>query len=149
LLDRAAPLGPPTRIAHRRRARYLTALGDAPGARAEETRADEVTPALALDWFLLGYDALLARRNAEARACFQRALALEPDHFWARLLTAVTSSQKPGRPREALAEALADLTVCGRDQPELVWVPVLRGALHVELGALDSADADYQAAFRL
>jgi tetratricopeptide (TPR) repeat protein len=101
-LERAASLRGPTRGYHRLRARCFHALGEEERAAAEE-RAAEKARASALDHFLeaeehraqaespgeTSDDGLAWRPSADllrqAIAQYQRALRLEPDHFWCHL----------------------------------------------------------------
>jgi tetratricopeptide (TPR) repeat protein len=144
LLDQAEPLGCQTCSELRRRARYLTLLGDKDGARQMQERADKLQPATALDWFLLGYDAWVAGKRPEARKYFNDALRKQPDHFWALFFHAVSEYQDGN----ALA-ARADLTVCCNLQPDFVWSYVLRGFINGEMRDRGSAEEDFAQALAL
>src|SRR5262249_58437471 len=54
LTGRALQAGPPTRAYHLRRADFLERLGDPAGAESERRRAEDLPPASALDYFLVG-----------------------------------------------------------------------------------------------
>jgi tetratricopeptide (TPR) repeat protein/tRNA A-37 threonylcarbamoyl transferase component Bud32 len=144
LLDRADVLGYRTRSAHERRARYLALLGDEAKARGQRARAAAVAPALALDRFLLGYDAWFGGRESDGAGWFRKTLAAEPDHFWARYYSAVAAlkARKP-------AEAQSHLTVCLREQPGFVWGYVLRGSVNAGAGDFEDAEADFARALAL
>jgi serine/threonine protein kinase/tetratricopeptide (TPR) repeat protein len=144
ILHRAELLGFDTRIAHLRRARYLTLQAEEPGARKEAAQAAKVTPVLALDLFLLGNDAWFANRRPEAREYFRKTLDVQPDHFWAQYFMAVSNLSNHDR-----LEARSNLTVCSKQQPNFIWIYVLRGSINTELRDYSAAEADFGKAFQL
>ncbi|HEX8202840.1 MAG TPA: protein kinase, partial [Isosphaeraceae bacterium] len=137
LLDRAARLGPDTRAAHLRRARYLAQLGDPSGAARERRRAAEVDPSTATDFYLVGDE---ARRDGDLKAAlrdFEEALTRQPDHFWA------TFGQASCRMRLGRWDAaVASLTACLGRRPDFAWLYPLRALAHAELREFDAAEAD-------
>jgi serine/threonine protein kinase/Tfp pilus assembly protein PilF len=146
VLDRAGRLAPPTRTYYLRRARYLDLLRDADGARKERDRAEALTPAGALDDFLMGVDEQRQGDLTAAIGHLQDALRSDPGHFWARYFLAVCylRTQRRG---EALA-AKDSLTAC-LNQREFVWVYVLRGFVHGRLNEFSAAEDDFGKAAQL
>jgi eukaryotic-like serine/threonine-protein kinase len=148
ILDRAAGLRPPTRAYYLHRARCLTQLGEPAAAQQEEQHGKALQPESALDHFLLGDESYQRGDMRETIVHFQDALRLQPDHFWARYLSAVCCLRN-GRP----AEAESHLTACQGLQPGFVWVYLLRGLACGERGKLalkrkqpGEADAAFAAA---
>jgi tetratricopeptide (TPR) repeat protein len=154
LLDRAASLGwssHPTQAYHLRRARYLEQLGDQAEAQQERRRAAERPPTTALDHYLLGDAEYKQRHFAEAVRHFENALAVQPDHFWARYFLSMGYLQL-GR----AAEARAGLTAClgqGRDLQRRDLIPIylhiLRGYANIRLKEFKAAEEDFQSALQL
>jgi tetratricopeptide (TPR) repeat protein/predicted Ser/Thr protein kinase len=147
LLDRAARLAPPAHAHYRLRAECLRRLGDQSGADDARARAEALTPATALDWFLLGTDKLKRGELSEAAADFRNALRLQPGHFWARYYVALGCLQA-GQPREAEAR----LDECVRQQPTFAAAYLLRaqaralqGIAEREAGRQDQAAALFAA----
>jgi tetratricopeptide (TPR) repeat protein len=129
LLDRAAVLRPPTGGHLLLRARYLAQRGGGPdhGRRpAEGPGRDE-----AVDYFLMGNERYQRRDLPHALASFEDALRRDPGHFWARFMLAVCylKSQRP-------TEAEAHLSACLDRKPDFIWIYLLQGYVHTELGAL-------------
>src|SRR5262249_38033596 len=100
-LDRADGLGVQTRASHLCRARYLTLLGDAPSARKARKERDKAQALAAKteldpqDHFLVGHELYSQDDVKQASAEFQRALQLDPGHFWSHYflgICRVTSS---------------------------------------------------------
>jgi eukaryotic-like serine/threonine-protein kinase len=129
VLPRAVSLRPATRAYHQRRAKYLRQLGRQADAETEQRRADALKPEEAVDYFLLGDEAYQRGEGRQAIAYFTNTLRLEPEHFWARFLAAITYVQL-GQP--GLAEA--NLSVCQSRQPDFVWIYILRGFVYGQLG---------------
>src|SRR5262249_7426699 len=94
ILDRAvqlrAPTRAPTRAYHLRRANYLAQKGDEPAAQQERARGLVLQPDDVVDFFLLGQQASQGKKPTEAVTCLRDALKRQPEHFWARVLLAVT-----------------------------------------------------------
>jgi len=134
----------PTSAVHRWRARYLARLGDRPGAQRERRRAEALPPRSAFDWFLVGHDAWLANDVRRAIHCFDQALALEADLFWALFLRAL-GQLREHRP----SEARADLTLCLRASPKFVWAYLLRGYVNGETNHPSAAEDDFHRAEQL
>ncbi len=147
VLDQAAGLDcpdHPTQAYHLRRARYLEQLGRLEDARREKALAGRRPAATALDHYLLGDEWYKQGSIPEAAQAFERALAVEPENFWARyfLSVAYLRLQRP-------AEARAGLTVCLQQRPTFIWVYLLRGFAHGQLNDYRSAADDFDAALRL
>jgi tRNA A-37 threonylcarbamoyl transferase component Bud32/tetratricopeptide (TPR) repeat protein len=121
ILARAGQLGLDTRAYHLRRSHFLEQLGEHKIARAEKERADAMPPQTALDFFLLGEERYRRGAREEAAADFNRVLALQPGHFWARFLLAASHLQL--RQWEA---ARAGLNACIAARPDFVWAYLFR-----------------------
>jgi tetratricopeptide (TPR) repeat protein len=152
ILKRAAPLGPLTRAYCLRHARYLDQLGQPDMARAEKNRAPR-EPASALDDFLLGYDLQRQGQVEPAIQRFESALGRDPGHFWARYFLAVCYLRLQ-RPADSLAAKVcltgcfASLTDGLQEQPDFVWIYVLRGFAHGQLHEDRAAEADFREALK-
>jgi eukaryotic-like serine/threonine-protein kinase len=155
ILEVAAKLRTPTRAYHQRRANYLEQLGNGAGATQERQAARGLAAADAQDHFLLGDEAYQRRAFAQALASFSQTLRLQPDHFWAQYFSGVCFLRS-GQP----AQAVTCLTACQAREPELAWIPLLRGFAYGELSKrarsagrraeaeqyLTAAEADFQEA---
>jgi tetratricopeptide (TPR) repeat protein len=97
-----------------------------------------------LDHFLIGEQRYRHGDWQEARNSFNRALTLQPAHFWARFFLAV--SHLKGQNWEA---AKAGLDACLSQQPDFVWAYLFRSFANERLHALAEAEADFQVALRL
>src|SRR5262249_14226640 len=83
ILERARQLGFQTRAYHLRRAYFLELLGEQQEARKDRDRA-ALPPEDALDHFLVGEEQYRRGDWEQARDSFNRALSLQPGHFWAQ-----------------------------------------------------------------
>jgi serine/threonine protein kinase/tetratricopeptide (TPR) repeat protein len=135
VLDQAAELRRPTRAFHLRRAACLAGLDDRAADGAREL-ARGLSPADPTDFFLLGDDCYKRRDLPGAVGYFQETLRRQSSHFWARYYFAVCYLQT-----KRYAEAEICLTACQNQQPDLVWVYILRGFAAAELGARAPAEA--------
>ena len=144
LLDRASQLGVPTTLAyHRRRADYLEQQEDFDGARRERRLAADA-PLGAFDYFLMGDENQKQKRLAQAADDFADALALQPNHFWARYFLAMCNLQS-GKP----AEARDNLTACLVARDDLHWLYLLRGFANGQLNQFPAAERDFDRARQL
>jgi tetratricopeptide (TPR) repeat protein len=147
VLDRAAELGVPSAVYHRRRADCLALLGEERAARSERERARGCPLTTAFDFFLRGNDLYNEGRLADAVRHFDSALALQPSHYGAHYALAVCylklHSPRPDLRRAHLALARANLTFCIYQQPRRIWPYLLRGFAHGELGEFEAARADF------
>jgi tetratricopeptide (TPR) repeat protein/predicted Ser/Thr protein kinase len=143
ILDRARPYGFQTRAYHGRRAQFLDLLGERQEAREERARA-AVPPEGALDHFLAGEEQYRRGQWEQARNSFDRALGLQPAHFWAQFFLGVCHLKM--RHWEA---AKAALNACLAQQPDFVWAYLFRSFANEKLQALPEAEADFQNALRL
>jgi tetratricopeptide (TPR) repeat protein/tRNA A-37 threonylcarbamoyl transferase component Bud32 len=160
-LERAASLGGPTRGYHRLRARCYRALGDDERA-AEEGRRADAAPATALDHFLEGEECRSRAETPgdvagdgpgwrpnqdlqrEAIAHYQRALRVEPDHFWSHL--------QMGRCYMSLGqgpEALEALGTCVALRKNEAWGYSARGLALGLMQRYDDGEADLERALAL
>jgi serine/threonine-protein kinase len=143
LLDQAGALRIETQTYHRRRAEYLAALGMAEDADRERRRAEDPALAGALDDFFAG-EADYRRGNLErAQVAFAQTLAAQPNHFPVLFYLALCHLR-----RQQWAEALATLNACRPLHPDYGWVYLSRGFAYRELGLLQLAEEDFQAAGR-
>lgn len=150
-VDRAAAvLGRETQAGRLQRADYLEARGDAMAAQRERRSAAEQAPLdVASDHFLVGNR--LASRTAVAAAdlsraadAFERALLLDPGHFWAQY---GLGSVELRRNRPDLAEV--HLTACIGRRPNFAWAWILRAAARLAQGEYDLAEQDLARAIAL
>jgi tetratricopeptide (TPR) repeat protein len=141
VLDRAAGLGVTTQAYHRCRAHLLAKAGRTEEAEKEIHRASALRPASALDYFLLGQEQYRQGAWKQAVPAFENVLQRQPDHFWASYYLALCwlRSQRPD-------QAAARLTACLVQRPDFPWLYLLRASAWSELGHLDRADADFEAA---
>jgi tetratricopeptide (TPR) repeat protein len=141
ILKRAARLGLVTQAYYRRLTKYLTLLGDEPGARQAARQAASAPPAGALDYFLSGQERYQSGQMESGQMDFERALLAEPDHFWARYFQALCQLRL-----HRAEPAVASFTACLSQDPNFIWLYVLRGSAHLERGDLAAAEADFDSA---
>jgi tetratricopeptide (TPR) repeat protein/tRNA A-37 threonylcarbamoyl transferase component Bud32 len=123
LLDQAAALRPqPTAAYHRLRANCLARNGDAAGADRERAVAGRLQVTTALEHFLMGQEAFKRHDWKTALEEFDTTLRMQPGHFWALCLSAVSSIQtsNPGL-------AKLGLNGCIERRPDFAWLFLLRG----------------------
>src|SRR5262249_53359173 len=130
ILDCAGRLGFQTRAYHVRRAHVLEHVGQRDEARQERERADSLPPESALDHFLLGEELYRRGECTQAMNSFDRALALQPGHFWAQFFLAVCHLKV-----QHWEAAKAGLNGCLTQQPEFVWAYLFRSFANERLGA--------------
>jgi serine/threonine protein kinase/tetratricopeptide (TPR) repeat protein len=170
ILDRAAEMHPSsTQAYHLRRGACLSRMGDEAGAARERAEAERLRPDGAFDHFLIGQERFKRGLLTGAKRHFEAAVRSQPDHFWAKCLSAICDlNARPPRP----AEARAVLNDCLERHPDFAWLYLLRGfangqiaeeeyhkALGLEPGAESSSEAakssfeaaeeDYQKALEL
>src|SRR5206468_1303906 len=107
-------------------------------------RAKALQPAGAGDFFLTGADQFREGRTNEAVRSLREALRLQPNHFEAQCLLAI-SSQNAGRP----GEAHIGLTACIGQRPRFAWTYLVRGLVSLQLQSLDDASEDFATALDL
>jgi eukaryotic-like serine/threonine-protein kinase len=146
VLDEIQRLRTPTPEYHLRRASYLDLLEDRAGARDQRrlARTATVSGGSAIDDFLTGERAYRKGDLKSAVVSLQRALSLQPDHFWAQYLLAVCHL-RAHRP----AEAQAALIACQSRRPAFIWPYLLKGFAEGEMGEFDLAEADFRRAAEL
>jgi tetratricopeptide (TPR) repeat protein len=123
LLDQAAALrSQPAAAYHRLRAECLTRLGDEAGTHRERAAAGRLQATTALEHFLIGQEAYQRNDWATALKEFDTTLRMQPGHFWALCLSAISSIQtsSPGL-------AKLGLNVCIERQRDFAWLYLLRG----------------------
>jgi tetratricopeptide (TPR) repeat protein len=132
---------PPSRALWLDRARYLAALGE-PGEAADARRRAEAIPvASAQEHYLLA--AALARSGtsagrARALAELDRAVALDPDHYWAWLLRGICHAEM-GR----LVSAAGDFGRCAGLLPDFAWGHLALACVQEQAGDLSAALDNY------
>jgi eukaryotic-like serine/threonine-protein kinase len=144
LLDQTINVFPRTQAYYLRRARYLTQLGEAAGARQAMDQAAMVAPTSYLDWLLLGEEKFLSGEIPVASVHFRKALAFEPEDFWLLCWLAICDL-KMQRP----ADAEANLSRCIARRPGFVWAQLLRGVARGEMDLPNAAEADFAAVLNL
>jgi tetratricopeptide (TPR) repeat protein len=143
-LDRARELGFQTREYHLRRAHFLEQLGEQEEATKDKDRAASVPLDGPLDHFLAGEEQYQRGDWTQAVNSFNRALSLQPGHFWAKFFLAVCYLK--GQNWEA---AKAGLNACLTQQPDFVWAYLFRSFANEKLQALTEAETDFQKAVQL
>jgi tetratricopeptide (TPR) repeat protein len=143
LLDSAAALGrahglATSRAWHVRRAKCLELLGDAKGARAEHSRADDITPTNALDLVDVALTSYRTGRVTDAGVACAKVLRLESGHFWAQYLRALCYLQE-----KRWGEAEVGLNACLGRKSDFPWLLPLLGIAHMGLKQYDAAEADF------
>jgi len=151
-VDRAAALiGRETEATRLHRAECLAAAGESGQADAERARAASEPPGeTAADQFLLG--SLLTRPDAavtsttfaRARAAFEQALRLDPEHFWAQYALGMLGLRQG---RSDMADV--HLTACLTRRPAFAWAWILRGSARASLGERDRAAEDFDRSLSL
>jgi serine/threonine-protein kinase len=144
LLDRARQFGFQTRAYHLRRALYLEHLGEREEAKKDKDWAASMAPEDPLDHFLAGEEQYRRGAWQQAMNSFNRALSLQPGHFWAQFFLAVCHLKL-----QQWEAARAGLNACLTQQPEFVWAYLFRSVADENLQALADAESDFQKAVRL
>jgi tetratricopeptide (TPR) repeat protein/tRNA A-37 threonylcarbamoyl transferase component Bud32 len=123
ILEQARRLRPESSKAyHLRRAACLARLKDEAGASREQAEAERLPPATTLDYFLSGKDLFARRLWNKAARDFDAVMERQPDHFWARCLSAICALQT----KQPLA-AKVGLNACLEHEPGFAWLYLLRG----------------------
>jgi tetratricopeptide (TPR) repeat protein len=144
LLERARELGRETQAYYARRADLLEHLGRKTQAKEARERGQTLTAQSALDHFLAGEEHYRRGAWEKARDAFDRALAVEPSHFWARFFLAVCHLQT-----QHWDAAKAGLNACLTQQPDFVWAYLFRSFANERLQAGPEAQADFDRALAL
>lgn len=177
-LKRAQRLGIESRALFLRRARYYDAAGDENQRDLTLLEAEDVEPASALDFFLIGEERRRAGQFDGALRSYRQALQADPGHFWAlhqmaqthllggqaEAAVAAYTACIARRPDERICyltrgiayaslgqigPALADLNHAQELDPNLYAVYLNRGAVHVAAKDFDAAIADFEKAAAL
>jgi serine/threonine protein kinase/Flp pilus assembly protein TadD len=145
LLNRAASVTDldPSPVLALDRAGYLEALGRADEAAAARAEATRIPPASARDHYLLALGHTRARRYAEAVTELDRAIVLNPRHYWSWSLRGLCHLHQA-----EWTLAVADFSTCLGQAPE-AWVYWNRGYALYAAGQRAEAVRDYDAALRL
>jgi serine/threonine protein kinase/Flp pilus assembly protein TadD len=130
------------RAYHLQRASYLERRGWTDAAHQERELAASTEPDNALAFWLLGQE-YLHRGQQVQRAIgeFEKALRLQPNHFWAQYSLALCYLKR-GNLHPDLARA--HLTACLSQSPDSPWIRLLVGFTSCELGDFEAAAAAYQ-----
>jgi tetratricopeptide (TPR) repeat protein/tRNA A-37 threonylcarbamoyl transferase component Bud32 len=147
LLDRADRLGATTRAIHMRRERYLTVLGDHAGAARESEQARILAPKTERDHqdhFLVGHELFSQGKLEQAIQEFHRALQLNAGHFWTHYFLALccVTLRNP-------SVAVAHLTICQGQHPDLIWIYLHRGFALAQLKDYTAAEMDFDRALAM
>jgi tetratricopeptide (TPR) repeat protein/predicted Ser/Thr protein kinase len=144
ILDRARQLGFQTRAYHLRRAFFLEQMGEQEEARKDRDRAALLPLEGPLDHFLAGEEQFRRGDWKQATDSFNRALSLQPGHFWAQFFLAFCHLKV-----QHWEAAKAGLNACLTQQPDFVWAYLFRSVANEKLQALAEAATDFQKALRL
>jgi serine/threonine protein kinase/tetratricopeptide (TPR) repeat protein len=143
LLDRADAIEGlvPSRALRLNRALYLEQLGEAAQANDARAQAAKIEPATAQDHYLLA--TTYARRGtragyADAVAALNRALALNPHHYWATVQRGICHQEQGD-----LVLAVGDFGACIGLWPDFAWGYFNRGAALYQSGKKSEAIEDY------
>jgi serine/threonine protein kinase/Tfp pilus assembly protein PilF len=145
LLDRAEAVKglAPLRALWEDRAAYLERTGDAGGAAAARERAGKIPPGTARDHYLLATAFARKGRYAEAVWELDRALALNPRHYWSLVQRGICH-----RELGETALAVADFGRCVGLRPDFAWGHFNLGSTLEHAGHRGRAIASYAAALR-
>jgi eukaryotic-like serine/threonine-protein kinase len=138
----------PTQALYVLRARCRTALGEEAAAQADQQRADQTLPTLAVDHYLRGVAAYQANQLAEGIQAFEEALHLEPTHYWSLMWLGYCLCDL-GRGPEDFAGAARAFIGCILKRPDHAHAYRCRGLSYDKLGQYDRAVADYSRAIDL
>jgi tetratricopeptide (TPR) repeat protein len=144
LLDSARKLGFRTRAYHLQRAHLLEQVGQPGMAGKERDRARSLPLEGALDHFLIGKEQYRRGDWDRARDSFNRAVALQPGHFWAQFFLAVCHLKV-----QHWEAAKGGLNACLTLQPDFVWAYLFRSFANERLLAFEEAAADFRKALAL
>jgi eukaryotic-like serine/threonine-protein kinase len=126
-----------TRAYHLHRSTYLDSTGDPDGAALEREAADQLPPADVFDYYLIGRE---LAGNGDWKGAIPNLLTVtrqRPNHFWANCWLAICYLQTSEPVR-----AIHCLDDCLRQQPERVWLYLLRGMANAEEGRIANAVAE-------
>jgi tetratricopeptide (TPR) repeat protein len=151
-LDRAEAYMPGTRIAAKKRAECLEALGEPKPAAALR---DGVGNASAVDLFWSAVDARMLGETAKARGDtkamkrqleaalnqYAALLRVRADHFWGYYDWSICQLRLGN-----LADSLIGFTVCTHLKPDAPWPYYNRGTVHLQLKQYDLAAEDFDRA---
>ncbi len=143
LLDRAEAIHglPPSRALWEDRAAYLERLGDGAAAKAAREKAAGIQPATFRDHYLLATAYAHKGRYADAVASLDRALALNPKHYWSWVQRGICAHELGNH-----GLAAADFSVCIGLWPEFAWGYFNRACALDRAGNRAEALRDYGAA---
>jgi tetratricopeptide (TPR) repeat protein len=147
-LGKAESVHPATQAFYVLRARGHKALGDEAAAQADQQRANETAPTIALDQQLQGLAAYDAKQLAEAVAAFEAALRLDPTHYWS-LMSLGTCLADLGRGPEDFAGSARVVTGCILKRPDHAHAYYCRAVAYGKLRRYLEALADGSKAIEL
>ena len=130
-------------------AKCLLLVGQAEPAAEAMQAARRLRPASAPDAFFAGLEAYFERALTDAKGGFQRALQMEPRHFWAQYFLAACHLHEVEEDQGAARQAIAHLSACLHAAPGFLWSYVLRGYAYGAAGDFASAEADFQKALSI
>jgi tetratricopeptide (TPR) repeat protein len=146
LLDRAEgiPGLPPCRALWEDRAAYRERLGDRAGAEAARAQAQGLRPVGARDHYLLAMTHARAHGYDEAVRHLDRALDLNPRHYWSWVQRGLCHQEQGN-----YALAASDFGTCVGLWPDFAWGHFNRACALAQCGQHADALADYGRALRL
>jgi tetratricopeptide (TPR) repeat protein len=140
-LGKAESAHRPTRALYALRARCRKDLGDEAAEQADTQLAAKTPPTLAVDHYLRGRSAYVARRFADGVEAFEAALRVEPTHYWSMIWLAACLSA-PGRGPDALAGAARVFTGCILRRPDHAHPYYCRALLNIQMRRYQDAVDD-------
>jgi tetratricopeptide (TPR) repeat protein len=135
----------PTPTFYRLRAVCRKALGEEAAARADEERAKQTPPTIALDHYLMG---LAARDMGEGVKHFKTALRLEPTHYWSLMRLGYCLAELGKQDQDYLAAVVA-FTGCILKRPDHAHAYFWRGKANSKLRRQEEAIIDQSRAIEL
>ena len=134
----AIPGLPPTPALLEERAHYLEKLGKMAEAETIRAQAKQLLPATARDHYLLATTHVRAGRREEALKALDRAVSLNPHHYWSSVQRGLVQLD-----RRMFHLAAEDFSVCIGLAPKFAWGYFNRAYARDQMGAKSEAIEDY------
>ncbi len=134
---------PPLRALWEDRTRYYERLGETAHAKAARQKAGQITPACARDHYLLATSFERMGRHADAIAELNKALRLNPNHYWSLVQRGICY-----RNQGELLSAAGDFGRCAGIEPDFALGHYNLGCILDQSDKREQAIASYSAALR-